>query len=218
MSFQDLVTAAQKYFPDLQIKYKDQSGFMKFLGTLMFFNKGFMTSYTTTIGSTVYFPNETFVKTRPISAAVVLLHELVHINDAHKVSKPLFGFLYLLPQILSLLCLPLLFVLTWKIVVPLVILFALPLPSPFRMNYEKRAYLTSLYAINALATRLNFKPLLASQEQSFLGQFKDASYYFMWPFGNLQKEFDDSVSKIQAGQRPYTDPVFDILDDLVTKV
>ena len=216
MSFQELVVAAQKHFPDLKIKYKDQSWFMKFLGFLLFFNKGFMTNYTTTIGSTVYFPSESFVKVRPVSASVVLLHELVHIKDGHKYSKPLFGFLYLTPQILSLLCLPL-FLVSWKIALPLVLLFAAPIPSPFRMYFEKRAYLTSLYAINALGTKLNFKPMLASQEQTFVGQFKDGSYYFMWPFTNLQKDFDDAVSKVKAGQRPFEDPVFDILDDLITK-
>lgn len=217
MSFQELVTAAQTHFPDLQIKYKDQSWFMRLLGVLLFFNKSFMTNYTTTIGSTVYFPSESFVKVRPVSAAIVLLHELVHIKDAHKFSKPVFGFLYLMPQILAILCLPL-FLLSWKIALPLVLLFAAPTPAFFRMHFEKRAYLTSLYAINALGSRLNFKPLLASQEQSFIGQFKDSSYYFMWPFGNLQKDFDDAVNKIKDGQRPYEDPVFDILDDLITKV
>jgi hypothetical protein len=217
MAFQDLVTAAQKYFPDLQIKYKDQSWFMKLLGTIMFFNKAFMTNYTTTIGSTVYFPSESFVKARPVSAAVVLLHEIVHVNDAHKISKPLFGFLYLTPQILALLCLPL-FLISWKIALPLVLLFSAPIPSPFRTHFEKRAYLTSLYSINSLSNRLNFKPLLATQEDSFVEQFKDGSYYFMWPFSDLKKDFDDAVSKVQAGQRPYDDTVFDIIDDLVTKV
>jgi len=217
MSFQDLVTAAQKYFPDLQIKYKDQSWFMKLVGTLLFFNKAFMTNYTTTIGSQVYFPTESFVKTRPVSAAVILLHELVHIKDAHKISKPLFGALYLSPQIFALLCLPL-FLVSWKIALPLVLLFASPIPSYFRMYFEKRAYLTSLYSIYRLSKKLNFKPLLASQEKDFLSQFKGSFYYFMWPFGNLQKEFDDAVAKIQADQRPFEDPVFDIIDDLITQV
>lgn len=217
MSFQDLVTAAQKYFPDLKIRYKDQSWFMKLIGTLLFFNKGFMTNYTTTVGSTVYFPSEAVTKTRPVSAATVLLHEVVHVNDAKKLSAPLFGFLYLTPQILILPAL-LLFLLSWKIALPVIVLLALPIPSYFRMLYERRAYLTSLYAINALGTRLNFKPLLATQQQGYLTHFKDSSYYFMWPFPGLKKDFDDGVAKIKEGQRPFEDPVFDILDDLITKV
>jgi hypothetical protein len=148
----------------------------------------------------------------------VLLHELVHIKDAYKVSKPVFGFLYLSPQILSLLLLPLLFIFSWKLILPLIIICALPIPSFFRMYYERRAYMTSLYCINALGNRMGFKPLLATQEQLFLQQFKDSSYYFMWPFSNLQKQFDDSVEKIKLGQRPFEDPVFDILDELIATV
>lgn len=214
MSFQELVTVAKKNFPDLQIKYKDQSWFMKLIGALLFFNKSFMTSYTTTIGSTIYFPNEAFVKSRPVSATIVLLHELVHVYDAKKHTWILFSLLYLTPQIFVLLCLPL-FLISWKIALPLVILFFLPIPSYFRMYFEKRAYLTSLYAINELANRLNFKPILSSQEDFFLKQFKDSSYYFMWPFNNLQKDFDEGVTKIKEGKRPFEDPVFDILDKLI---
>lgn len=217
MSFQDLTIAAQKYFPDLQIKYKDQSAFMKFIGTLLFFTPAFMTTYTTTIGSTVYLPSSSFVNSRPVSAAIVLLHELVHINDSHKLSKPLFGFLYLVPQILALFCLPL-FLISWKIALPLVLLFASPLPAYFRMYFEKRAYFTSLYSLYNLSIRLNFKPLMASQEQFFVQQFKTSAYYFMWPFNNIQNEFDDAIKAIQSGQRPFADPVFDIIDDLITKV
>jgi hypothetical protein len=217
MSFEDLVTAAQQYFPKLQIRYKDQSWFMKLIGTLLFFNKSFMTSYTTTIGSTVYFPNEAFTKTRPVSAAVVLLHELVHVKDAQKISKPLFFFLYLFPQVLAPLSLLLLLV-SWKIAIPLFILFSLPIPAYFRMYFEKRAYLTSLYALATLGKKMKFNPLLATQEQGFCTHFKDASYYFMWPFSDVKKDLDDGVERVKAGQRPFEDPVFDILDDLISKV
>jgi len=217
MSFLNLVTKAKIYFPDLQIKYKDQSWFMKLIGAILFFNKSFMTSFTTTIGSTVYFPTESSVKARPVSAAIVLLHEFIHIYDAKKISKPLFMFLYLTPQIFVLLCLPL-FLISWKIALPLVILFSLPIPSYFRMFFEKRAYLTSLYAVNALAIRLNFKPLLAIQNENFIKLFNNSSYYFMWPFDNLRKDFDDGVAKIKNGKRPFEDPVFNIIDDLISAV
>lgn len=86
------------------------------------------------------------------------------------------------------------------------------------MYFEKRAYMTSLYSLNALGKRMNFDPKLDTQCQSFLGQFKDSAYYFMWPFSNLDKEFDDAVVKIKAGQRPFEDSVFDTLDELITTV
>lgn len=216
MTFQDLVTDSQKYFPDLKIKYKDQSWFMKLLGKLLFFNKPFMTSYTTTIGSDVYFPNESYTRARPISSAVVLLHELVHVSDGKKFTKPLFGFLYLSPQILALLCLPL-FLLSWKIALPLMVLFASPIPSYFRMHFEKRAYLTSLYCLYRIGKLKDFDPKLETQAKGFVEHFTGSHYYFMWPFKNITKEFDEALERIKADKRPFEDPVFDILDDLMIK-
>jgi hypothetical protein len=218
MSFQDLLTSAQKYFPSLQVKYKDQSWFMKLLGKIMFFNPGFMKTYTTTIGSTVYFPNETFVKIRPISGCVILMHELVHMYDEKKLTKPVFSFSYLFPQILVPIFLLMLFFVSWKIALPLALLSLAPLPAYFRMTYEKRAYISSLYTMQLLGKRLNFDPKLSIQASAFVKHFKDSSYYFMWPFGKLEGEFTQAVTDIQAGKRPYDSPVFDMLDDLVTKV
>lgn len=218
MSFQDLLTAAQTYFPSLQIKYKDQSWFMKALGKILFFNPSFMTSYTTTIGETVYFPNQKFVQIRPISGAVILMHELVHMYDEKKLTKPVFSASYLFPQILVPIFLLMLFFLSWKIVLPLAILCLAPIPAFFRMEYEKRAYMSSLYTLQKLGQRLNFDPKLTTQAQYFVSYFKDSSYYFMWPFKNLDAEFAQAVTDVQAGKRPYDSPVFDMLDDLVTKV
>jgi len=216
MSFQDIVQAAQKYFPDLQIKYKDQSSFMKLLGTIMFFNTLFMTSYATTFGSSIYFPNANYIRLRPYSSAVVLLHELVHVYDSKKINKFLFSFLYMSPITFVLLCIPL-FLISWKIALPLMLLCLSPVPSYFRMYFEKRAYLSSLYVIKAMGTRLNFDPALPKQSNYFLSQFKGPYYYFMWPFSNLDQEFSQAIDKVNAGQRPYEDPVFDMLDDLVSK-
>lgn len=214
MSFQELVTASQKYFPDLRIKYKDQSFFMKALGKLLFFNKKFMTSYTTTIGSTVYFPSQSFIKTRPISAEVVLMHELVHVKDSKKYGRRLFSFLYLSPQILFFLCLPLL-LLSWKVAILLMMISLLPLPSFFRMFFEKRAYMASLYVLNALGKKLDFDPKLNSHCEDFSKQFKNSTYYFMWIFSGIDKVFKNATRNIEDGNKPFEDPVFDILDDLI---
>ena len=218
MSFQDLITAAQHYFPSVQVKYKNQSSFMKILGTLLFFTPDFMNTYTTTIGSNIYFPTDTFVRLRPVSSAVVFLHELVHVYDEKRLTKPFFGFLYLFPQILAVLCLPLFFLISWKIIVPLIVIFMLPLPAVFRMYFEKRAYIASLYVLNGLGKKLNFNPTLDSQATFFEAQFKGSYYYFMWTFGNIKSDFDQALVKIKAGQRPYEDAIFDVLDDLITKV
>lgn len=213
MSFQTLVQSSQTHFPKLKIKYKDESLLMKIIGKIMFFNKSFMTSFTTTLGSTIYYPNSNFVKARPISSSVILLHELVHIHDSNKFTVPLFSLLYACPQVLVLLFFPLLFV-SWKIAL-CTLLFAAPIPAYFRMYFEKRAYFTSLYALSQLGKKLNFEPSLDRQRADFVSQFKTSSYYWMWPFGNLDKQFDDAITKIRNNERPFEDPVFNILDNLI---
>ncbi len=217
MSFQNLVADAQSYFPDLQVKYKDQSSFMKFLGTLLFFTPSFMTNYITTIGSTVYYPNEAGVQANEIGSSIVLMHELVHVYDAHRLGRPLFFFLYLTPQILSLLCLPL-FLVSWKLALPLMLFFLLPLPSYFRMYFERRGYFTTLYVMNALNKKYQLNTQLEGSKDYYVGQFTGSAYYFMWPFSSLQAQFEDAINKISAGGRPFEDPVFDIIDNLLASV
>jgi hypothetical protein len=102
---------------------------------------------------------------------------------------------------------------------PVVIFFLLPLPSYFRMIYERRAYYSSVYTIWKLSERMNFNPRLESQNAYFVEYFVDSSYYFMWPFKSfLNDDFNAIMQLVQTGKRPYEDAVFDILDDLVTKV
>lgn len=216
MILDNLVEKAKQYFPNLKIDYKDQSNFMKITGKLLFFNKSFMTSYTTTVGSTIYFPDKDFVKIRPISSSIILLHELVHLYDAKRFSTALFSFLYLTPQILSLLSLPLIFI-SWKISL-IFLLFAAPLPSYFRMYFEKRAYFASLYIIYFISNKLDFNSDLETHKNYFLTQFKTGYYYFMWVFKNLDKEFSIAIEKINNKERPFDDPVFDMLDDLMSQI
>jgi hypothetical protein len=214
---QSLISAANVYFPDLKVKYKDSSNFMKLLSYILFFNKRFMTSYTTTIGSTVYFPNEKFIKSRPTSSATIFLHELVHIYDAKRFNVLLYSFLYLFPISLLLVALPL-FIVSWKIALVLTIISLTPLPSYFRMYFERRAYMVSLYAIQKLSEKMNFKPYLDKSKDSFISEFKSSSYYFMWVFPSINTRFNEAVIKIQSGKRPYEDPIFDIIDNLLDKI
>ena len=108
-NLEQFTLSAQQYFPNLKIKYKDESLFMKILGSLLFFNKSFMATYTTTIGSTIYFPSKKFVEERYYSSILILLHELVHVQDGIKFNPIIFAMLYLSPQIFGLLSVPLFF-------------------------------------------------------------------------------------------------------------
>jgi len=215
-NFQKIADCSKKHFSKLDIKYKDESIFMKILAKFLFFNKNFMTHYTTTIGSSIYFPSKSFVEEHPISASITLLHELVHVYDSIKYSQIIFSLLYLSPQILFIFTLPLL-IISWKFIF-FIILFLLTLPAFFRMHFEKRAYLVSLYCANYF-NKINMSNIdLVKSKNYYLSNFKNSGYYFMWIFDNLDKEFDSSLEKIKLGNHPYKDPIFDIIDDLLHKI
>lgn len=213
MSFESVVNEAKINFPNLQIKYKNESLFMKILGKLIFFNKSFMTEYVTTIGSTIYFPSKSFVMIRPVSSLMILMHELIHVYDSKKFTTPVFSFLYLFPQILALLTLPLLFI-NWQIAL-LFLLFILPIPAYFRSYFEKRGYLVSLYITNKLSNKMKFNYNLNSDKNDAINHFKNSDYYFMWPFQSIDSQFNAAVLKINNNERPFEDPVFDVLDKLI---
>lgn len=194
------------------IKYKNESLFMKILGYILFFNPKFMTEFTTTIGNTIYFPNRERVKAYKAVYEMVLCHEIVHMYDESKKTKFLFKFEYLLPQILSLLAIPLLFIFSWKAaLIPLV--FLTPLPAFFRKEYEKRGYVMSLYAKNRIYKAFGADPKLKEEASFIVKQFTGPTYYFMWPIENMSSFFEDQVIKIEAGDRSYFDAeLYDIVD------
>lgn len=215
MDFISLTEKAKKHFPDLKVKYKNESYFMKFIGKLLFFNKAFMENYTTTIGSTIYFPSKEFVDKNPIEAKAIFLHELVHVYDAKKINKYLFGFLYLFPQILFLLAIPMMFFNMW-FALPF-LLFLLPLPAYFRMIFEKRAYKVSLYSAYHINRKYRHSFNLTHCKDFYLNQFKNSSYYFMWVFP-LKVEFNKALMDVVTNRKPFNDDVFVIIDDLLKDI
>ena len=216
MDLDKLSQIAKNNSLNVSIKYKNESSFMKILSFLLFFNKKFMTDYTTTINSTIYFPSKDFVSKNYITSATIFLHELVHVLDARNYNFVIFSFLYLSPQILAILFLPLLFVNIWLALAFL--LFLLPIPSFFRMMFEKRAYLVSLYALHQLIINKKVRDNLESSKDFYLHQFKSSNYYFMWPFKNLDTAFEKSLNDIKANKRPYEDPIFDIIDKIIKEI
>jgi len=215
--FNQVVTEIQQYYPDMRVAYKDESTFMKTLGKILFFNKSFMNDYTTTIGSTVYFPTRKFVEQKPINAAIVILHEMMHIDQAKKYSKYLFSFLYLFPQISFLLFLPLLF-LSWKIFLPLLILSALPIPAYFRSYFEQQAYSVSLYSVYKLAKLGGLNIDLSHNANFYISQFKGPYYYFMNPFNSVDEYFKNTVQKIYDDGKPFDHQVFNIVDSILNNI
>ena len=46
-------------------------------------------------------------------------------------------------------------------------------------------------------------------------QFKSSDYYYMWTSNFLMTDFNEKLNKIKNGERPFQDPVFDIIDQLI---
>lgn len=212
MAFNDLVTKAQTYFPDLKIKYKDQDPLMKVVGTLMFFNPAFKTSFVTTIGHTIYWPNQAYVQTNAQGTAEVFIHECTHMYDEGRLGSFAFKAGYLFPQILALPMLLLLFVLTWKIVLPLVLLCLLPWPAPWRAYFERRAYFVSMRVGYSL---FGWDP--TAMGSSFAAHFKDGSYYWMMPFGEDAKFAAEAANVLAGKPESASDPALDkMITDLMS--
>ena len=168
--FDQLVIAYQQEVP-FKIRYKDTSRRMQIIGrSIGWFCPEFLESYTTTIGSTIYFPSEEFLSEQPETAKSVLAHEVVHLLDQKRLTKPVFMLAYLFPQVLALGV----FLFPWLDWWALgFLVFGLPIPSYTRLYFEARAYAISLHT---LPNRIRKSAL---NQQVHLLSTKD--YYFTYP-------------------------------------
>jgi hypothetical protein len=76
---------------------------------------------------------------------------------------------------------------------------------------KKQAYLSSLYVIWKLSQKQHFIPHLEKEAQNFLQQIHQSKSI---PY---QQDFRRAIQDIQGGLRPFQDPIFDILDELINK-
>lgn len=96
-----LETTIRELIPGFELRYKDQSKFMKALGcATRLFNPQFMTDFTTTWGSHVYFPSRASYEERPSESFVTLAHEFVHLYDENAQGFK-FRLSYAMPQALG---------------------------------------------------------------------------------------------------------------------
>lgn len=202
--------------PEYKVKFKNESLLMKLLGKIFFFNKDFMTNYTTTIGSTIYFPSRQWLKLRQVSAKVVVLHELIHILDSAKYSQLLFSLMYLFPQCLALLAIPAAFFIgLWSL---LFLAFLAPLPAYFRMSLELRAYTFSLYVMHRFNFKHGYNIRLETHARHYVDQFSTSYYYFMWPINKagIEAHFTDAIARFKNGEKPFYDAkYYDAVDQLI---
>lgn len=173
-----LAEVIRENIPGFEIKYKNESKMQRFLSKLLFFNKEYMTEFTSVFRYKVFLPSREYVKKNPSKAFKVLAHEFVHLLDKKK--RPLlFGLLYSFPQNLFVLALSALSAIWigWPGLFGLVFLLALlPWKSRPRALLELRGYAMNL-AVNAWKH--------GSVKPDTLGwiadTFCDWSYYKMYP-------------------------------------
>lgn len=212
--FDEFAKNLQRYYV-FDVRYKDQSLFMKLLGFLLFFNKKFMTGYVTTIGNTIYFPSKDFITENEESSIITLAHEVVHVAQAEKYGKVLFSLMYLFPQCLALLSLGAIFAVLW---LPMLwclvfLVFVAPIPAPLRMKFEVGGYTMSLFMIGQIMRRRGVSTKKISEEllvrAVFMdtNNFKGPNYWFMWPF-NLDDVFEKKINDISNGVISDTDEVY----------
>ena len=170
----------KKYNKKINIRSKSEPDWMlKIVGFVAkIFNKRFDTGYITTIGNTIWVPEHFFDKS-PKAALEIIIHEVIHMYDAKRLTMPLFGLIYLSPQILASLALLSVFGGGWLWCL-LFLLCLAPIPSPGRMWLEMRGYRSNMmyskYVYNMNNEALN------NDADFMASQFVEAFYYWMWPF------------------------------------
>jgi hypothetical protein len=200
--------------PRFEIRYKDESLFMKLLGRLAFFNPDFMTKYTTSWLWYVYFPSRVAVEAEPEKFGKVLAHEYVHLLDQQKYGLR-FSLSYVSPQIWSLGALGAFgaFWSCWFLLFLLFLLFLAPWPSPWRAHWEARGYLMNL-TIN------NWRYGYTMQEtvDHLRDVFEGWAYYRMcWGFKSAKAVVDEDIlghtdlTEILQHENPAFRDVHDIL-------
>jgi len=195
----------QRSYP-FEIKYKNESLFMKILSYILFFNKTFMTNYITTIGNSIYFPSKEFIQNDEESAITILAHEVVHVKQSEDYGRVLFSLLYLFPQCLALFAFLSVLAVFW---LPFLwclcfLVFLAPIPAPWRTKFELEAYGMSMYMMDLQMRRLEYPDDQREKELALFyirinnKQFKGPAYWFMWPFG-VDADFEKKINDIQSG-------------------
>jgi len=168
----ELVREVENEFPGFSIELKSNSWMMKaidiFLKLITFWRmQTFMRSYFTTIGYTMYVPENRWSSMGATSKACLLRHERVHMQQRRKLGWPLFFFLYLF--------------------FPFPTLFAY-----YRMKFEWEAYSETL---RAYYEYFGGQYIQNSQlRRDVIDHFTSAEYFWMWPWrSGMTARYDELV-------------------------
>ena len=183
--------------PKIFIVDKKASWLHRFIGWVLRFpwypkswqiNPYYMTSYWTTLGFEIAYPHTDNMAV-VYDEWPILCHERVHVGQAKRITRFLFGSLYLLGtpvyfavfSLLGLLLLPLwLHIDMWWIVLIFIgtgALFSIPYPfAYFRARFELEAYTVSMAIVYWKTGRI-----ADGYIKSLTSHFTGSSYFYMWP-------------------------------------
>lgn len=174
MDLAEFIFKTRLEFPGFTIKTKGSSLLMKVVAALLLVltlgaQRRFMSEYITTIGRTVYVPNDwnTWADSRKLA---VLRHERIHMAQAKRYGFLLFSLMY--------------------------IFLPLPLGLAYcRARFEWEAYEESMRAHADLYGRRILDDV--RYRDSIVRQFTTGAYGWMWPFRNtVEGWYEKSKNKI----------------------
>tara|TARA_B100000212_G_C27339477_1_gene518469 strand:- start:358 stop:1065 length:708 start_codon:yes stop_codon:yes gene_type:complete len=192
-----------------EILFKSDSAFMRFLSKVIFWmpTEQFMDGYTTTIGKTIYLSDRYAKRAEPSTAEIgTIAHELVHVEQFDRLGLFGMSLAYLFPQwlaALSLLSILAVFNL-WFLLCLGFLVFAAPIPAPWRMIYEVEAYATGYATWHWVEG--NECPALTPEQvdqllSGYVMQFTGWSYYKMWPWKkDIQERLSEKLGCLNRGE------------------
>lgn len=175
--YDQLLIDIKSEFPKFEIFNKTNSKFMKLIAKILHIlsfgkNKAFLTTYITTIGNTIYVPNDWDSRSWQ-SKYIVIRHERVHLRQSKKYGAVLFSLIYLF--------------------FPIPFLFAYG-----RAKLEWEAYEESL---RTEAELFGVNYIKQDKVRDFIfEQFTTGAYLWMLPFKSiLIKWYEKSLKNIEYG-------------------
>jgi len=198
----------EKYNVTIQVLPKSQSKLLKLLRPLIeTFNKNYWNNYITTLGNTIWVPDNWLEPTSNddvnvlLSKVEVIAHESIHIKQAKEQTIFIHNILYLFPQILvifsllAFLAIPFNIAWLWTL---LFLLFLLPIPAPFRYLKELEGYRTKILFYKIVYKVDNDG--LQFAKNIIIQQLSGSSYYFAWPFKKLIQNDLNNEQALQADE------------------
>lgn len=188
------VEVVQRFVPAFRIFPKTKSRLHRLIGWLV--GRAYLANFWTTFGYTACWPS-CYDEDFDSNAWACILHEGLHAQDASRLTRLLFSFLYAIPQALA----PLVAVSAiwgpwWLLLCALPLLG--PLPALFRLHAESRAY--SLEAATFWWWRQDADQLVRFQNDA-VNYLTGGSYYWTLPWrSKVARLIEKDTTRLIAGQ------------------